>query len=150
MRTPRPPLTNEQSRRSSVSANNRLIGTLSALASASRVASDGEIAPFSIFDSMPDEIPAATPSSVTVRSSDLRSLRTSAPMPDSSERAAGSTGASEPVRKSLSASRLRARLAVFRLPAAMAPSCPCFLAGNKYYYQLTSSDKRWHGLPDEQ
>ncbi len=61
MRTPLPALTNEQSRRSSLSANSRLIGTLSALASASSVASDGEIEPFSIFDSMPAEMPAAAP-----------------------------------------------------------------------------------------
>src|SRR5262249_12565869 len=109
MRTPRPAFTNEQSRRSSVSANRALIGTLSAWASATRVASDGEIAPFSIFDSMPAEIPAARPSSATVKSSDLRRRRTSAPIPASSVGGASSCGASEPVRRSASP-RWRRRL----------------------------------------
>ena len=44
MRTPVPAFTKEQSRRSSLSANRSLIGTLSALASASSVPSEGEIA----------------------------------------------------------------------------------------------------------
>jgi hypothetical protein len=86
MRTPLPALTNEQSRRSSLSANSRLTGTLSALANASSVAREGEIDAFSIFDSMPAEIPAAVPSSATVKSSDLRKRRTWAPIPSSSVR----------------------------------------------------------------
>jgi hypothetical protein len=74
------------------------------LASASSVAREGEIDAFSIFDSMPAEIPAAVPSSATVKSSDLRKRRTSAPIPSSSVRLTMSTGAKDPVRRSFSAS----------------------------------------------
>src|SRR5882757_9486484 len=108
MRTPCPALTNEQSRRSSDSANRLLIETLSAFARAPIVDSDGEIDPFSIFDSMPAEMPAAVPSSATVRSRPLRSRRTSVPISSSTLLARKSAGASEPVSKS-SAPRLALR-----------------------------------------
>jgi len=62
IRTPCPALTNEQSRRSSDSASRLLIDTLRALANALSVDSDGEMLPFSIFDSMPALIPAIRPS----------------------------------------------------------------------------------------
>jgi len=81
-----------------------VIGTLSALARASSVPSDGEMLPFSIFDSMPAEMPAAAPSSVTVRSIALRNRRTSRPMLASSGRTDSSLGAADPVRRSVSTS----------------------------------------------
>ena len=59
-----------------------------------------EIEPFSIFESMPVEIPAAAPSSATVKSRSFRSLRTSIPIPDSSDLGI-SVGAREPVNNSL-------------------------------------------------
>ena len=52
----------------------------SAFARPSSVPSDGEILPFSILESVPAEIPAAAPSSATVRSIDLRNRRTSNPI----------------------------------------------------------------------
>src|SRR6516165_5354504 len=95
------------------------MGTLSALARESRVTNDGEIDPFSILDSIPVEMPAATPSSATVRSRSLRSLRTSAPIADSSERVT-LVGACEPVRRSNPDARRR-RAGTFSLafPFAM-------------------------------
>ena len=79
--------------------------------------------PFSIFDSMPAEMPAAVPSSATVRSSDLRRRRTSAPIPSSSVRWTTSTGASEPVRRSPSES-LRRRSAACRLAGTLVAAQP--------------------------
>src|SRR6185312_16499497 len=102
MRTPCPDLTNEQSRRSSDSANRLLIETLSALASALSVDSDGEIVPFSIFDSMPALIPAFMPSWATVRSMARRKRRTCAPISSSMLSVLLSAGASEPVSNSSS------------------------------------------------
>jgi hypothetical protein len=74
-------------------------GTFKAFARADNVASDGEIDPFSILDIIPAEIPAAAPSSDTVRSKSFRRRRTSEPISDSS---VGDTsfGASEPDRSS--------------------------------------------------
>ncbi len=92
-----------------VSANRRLIGTLSALASESSVASDGEIAPFSIFDNIPAEMPDDAASSAIVKSRDLRSRRTSEPIPASRLRGGSSLGASDPVRSSLSISEATSR-----------------------------------------
>jgi hypothetical protein len=63
--------------------------------------------PFSIFDSIPAEMPAAAPSSDTVRSIDLRKRRTSNPILASSGRTEDPVGAREPVSKSASASRAR-------------------------------------------
>src|ERR1700692_1110066 len=54
--------------------------------------------PFSILDNIPAEMPAATPSSVTVNSSDLRNRRTSNPTLDFNVRTAASLGALELVR----------------------------------------------------
>jgi hypothetical protein len=65
--------------------------------------------PFSIFESMPAEIPAAAPRSATVKSIDLRNRRTSKPMLASSVRAESSLGAAEPVRSSVSASAFARR-----------------------------------------
>ena len=101
-------------------ANKRVMGTLSALARASSVPSDGEILPFSIFESIPAEIPAAAPSSATVRSIDLRNRRTWKPMLASRGRAESSLGAAEPVRRSASESgscRCRTAFVVWRAAA---------------------------------
>ena len=73
----------------------RVIGTLSAVAIACKVASDGEMAPFSTFESIPVEIPAAAPSSATVRSFDFRKLRISRPIKTSSRVAASCSGVVE-------------------------------------------------------
>src|SRR5262249_36831757 len=79
------------------SANRLAIGTLSAFASAPIVDRDGEMVPFSIFDSMPAEMPAAAPSSETVRSCPLRRRRTAMPISSSTLRGRRSVGASDPV-----------------------------------------------------
>jgi hypothetical protein len=75
---------------------------VSALAKASSVPNDGDRLPFSILESVPAEIPAAAPSSATVKSIDLRSRRTSSPMLASSGRTESSLGAVEPVRRLVS------------------------------------------------
>jgi hypothetical protein len=72
---------------------------VAALFGLAKEASDAEMLPFSIFDSMPVEIPAEVPSSATVSSSSLRSFRTSLPICDSSELLI-SAGALEPVSRS--------------------------------------------------
>ena len=88
MVTPWPARTKEQSRCSSNVANNCVSGTLRACASDCSVASEGEIWPFSIFDSIPAEIPAATARSETVSSPRRRNKRICAPSACSSVRSA--------------------------------------------------------------
>jgi hypothetical protein len=57
-----------------------VIGTPNAVARAYKVANDEEMAPFSTFESMPVEMPAAAPSAATVRPFDFRKLRISSPI----------------------------------------------------------------------
>jgi len=61
-------------------------GTFSACATACNVASDGEICPLSIFDSIPAEMPAEADRSEAVSSVARRSLRICAPSACSSVR----------------------------------------------------------------
>src|ERR1700723_332398 len=95
MITPLPAGTKEQSRRSSKVEKNVVIGTLSAFASACRLESDGEIWPFSIFDSMPPDSPAEAASSETVMPRRRRIALTCTPSACSSVRSDTEAAASE-------------------------------------------------------
>ena len=94
--TPWPDLTKEQSRRSSKRSKRAVIETLSARASASSVDSEGEIAPFSILESMPGDSPAISARSTAARSSLVRSARTCEPIAASSD-TPSDVGAEDPV-----------------------------------------------------
>ena len=82
--SPSPALTKTALRSSSKRRKKAVTGTPSARDSACSVVSDGEVMPFSIFDSMPSEMSVATARSATVMPSFLRNARTSRPIATSS------------------------------------------------------------------
>ncbi len=80
MARPWPARTKVASSSSSYFLKKDVTGTCSARERACSVASEGEVIPFSIFDSMPADRPEALASSATVMSSFLRNSRTSPPI----------------------------------------------------------------------
>src|SRR5262249_58738877 len=89
-------------------------GRVGALGREWRGGGDGGMAPFPIFDTIPAEVPDDAASSAIVKSRDLRSRRTSAPIPASRLRGGSSLGANEPVLSSPSTSRMASRLPTVR------------------------------------
>ena len=77
---PWPAFTKVASWISSNERNSAVTGTLSARDNACKVPSDGEVEPFSIFDSIPAEMPDDLASSAMVRPSFSRKARTSRPI----------------------------------------------------------------------